>query len=364
MSEFRKFTVDYRKDSGRDRRGVLVNRGFFLHGIPRPLLTCRTVGHKPVVDGTEAFRPGGPAARWVCCDRCGVRPDSQGRLDAAQWDIGDRYTGPWGDPPAPYRVPKSIDDYRPENLPEFFPPGPWKKSQVWEFGGQAIVGKTFRGFAAEVKVGNCGSEQTLAAHISLNPVGALYLHTERLGTWLQRRVNPTGYESRVIGVSVERGSIDWKLWAKRNDYSSGDPWWQHGTIKLDPRDKILGRRRYWHTDEGKPVIAIVRLPHGDDHEVKLQLQRCEKGREKRPRKDDGWSADWNGPAGIPTKPNGRGGIWGFGVEVSAESVRRGTWPFEAAAKIAARLTETRAKEGMGAADDDESAPEFDAAVRE
>jgi len=88
-----RFTVDYRKRDG-ERPGTLLNRGYFLTGLPRLILLCRLLGHRPVVDGTTGYRDR-PGHRWVCCDRCGVRPDPQGQLDPDRWNIGDRYTGPF-----------------------------------------------------------------------------------------------------------------------------------------------------------------------------------------------------------------------------------------------------------------------------
>jgi hypothetical protein len=337
-------TVDYQKRDGRN--GTIVDRGAWLSGIPRPLIICRTLGHKPVVDGVGDAET---IVRWVCCDRCGVRPEPQGQLDPAQWKIGDPYTGKWDPAPPPAWVPKSLDDVDPKReRPRYFLPGLWPAETTWTFGGQAILGKTLPGLSAEVKVGNGGSEHTLAAHLRCNPIGALYLHTESLGTWLQRRLNPVGFESRVTGLDVSLGKISWRLWARRDastHWAKGTPRWQQGSITVDPRDRLLGRRRYWYIDEGDPVTATVRLPHGDDHQVTLQLQRQEYGREKRRRKQT-WCVDWTTGRGIPTKPNGRGGVSGFGVEVSDVSVREGAWAMEASAAIAKRVTDMRAREGM------------------
>lgn len=345
-----RYSVDYLKDRDAIRkRGTLVDRGFWIHGIPRPLILCRTFGHKPVVDGTAGFR-GEPGARWVCCDRCGVRPEPQGVLDPTQWDIGDRYNGPFDGVPHDYKTPTGQQILKANKARTTSSPGQWPDNPTWKFGGQAILGRTFTGLSAQVKIGNCGSEHTLAAHLRIDPLCALYLHTERLGTWLQRRLNPVGYDSRVIGVDITLGSIYWKLWAKRDGGEAQQPRWQAGSIKIDPRDKLLGRRRYWYTDEGEPVTATVRMPHGDDHEVTLQLQRQEFGREKLHRRKKAWTVDWDG-VGIPTKPGGRGHITGSGVEVSDASVRKGMWPLEAAANIAKSITAMRTREGMVTADE-------------
>lgn len=327
------FSVDYRKDG--KKPGTLMNRGFFIHGLPRPLLTCRLFGHKPVVDGTEGYRgPNGyesPGHRWVCCDRCGTRPDPQGTLDPAVSEIGDRYVGPYDASKDPLRLLQN--------------PGPWPKKATGEFGGQLILGKSFSGWSVGVKVGNAGSEHTLAAHIRLHPLGALYLHTERFGTWLQRRLNPVGHQSRVVELAAQYGGIDWKLWAKRDEFSRGDPWWMRGTLTLDPRDRLFGRRRYAYEDVGGKQAATVRMPHGDDHQAEMQLERCTFGRNRR-RKVHSWTVDWDCPGGIPTKPHGGRVMGGSGVKVSATSVDAGTWPVEAAVNIAAELTRTRTRYGM------------------
>jgi hypothetical protein len=332
------FSVDYRKRDGK-KPGTLVNRGFFLNGVPRPLLICHALGHWPVVDGTEGFN-GIPGSRWVCCDRCGIRPDPQGTLDPAEWDVGQRYTGAMNGTWTPGTSSRNIEDYRPAKPTRV--PGPWPKKPTGALGSQLIIGKTFGGWNIEVKVGNCGSEHTLAAHISLNPLGALYLHTEDFGTWLQRRLNPVGYDSRVIRFGVERGGIEWQLWAKRNEWSRDDPWWMRGRINLDPRDQLFGRRRYAYEDIGDKVTVTVRMPHGDDHQVVMQLQTRTSGRNRR--RFDSFTVDWTSRPGIPTKPHG-GEVCGAAVDVSADSVEKGTWPAEAAAAIAAQMTADRTRYG-------------------
>ncbi|WP_435610059.1 hypothetical protein [Streptomyces sp. C10-9-1] len=345
-----RFTVNYRDRDGR-RRGTLLNRGYFLTGLPRPLLLCRLLGHTPVVDGTTGFRADDPGSRWVCCDRCGTRPNPQGHLDPSRWDIGDRYTGPWNDSPPPPPTRADIETAaRIGRLPRPREhPGPWPPCREGALGAQLILGTSFSGWSLGLKLGNQGSEHTLAAHIRLHPLGALYLHTERFGTWLQRRFNPTGYHSRVIELDLSLGELRWKLWARRDERSTSDPWWMHGRIPLDPRDRLLGRRRYDYEDIGTPVTATVRMPHGDDHDVTLKLQRCTDGRNKR--RFHSWTADWTCNGGIPTKPHSRGGVWGSAVEVPAQAVTDGTWPTEATARIALQLTGDRTRHGYQPATD-------------
>lgn len=345
-------TVDYRKDET-PTRGRLVNRGFWLWGLPRLMLLCRLFGHKPVVDGYGPERPGLDAARWVCCDRCGVRPDPQGRLDPALWALGQPYTGDLDGTLVDWKRLHGEELPAGAQRPTTASPGPWRGNPTGTIGGQVVIGKTFGLFGVEVKVGNAGSEQTLAAHLRIWPIGALYLHTERFGTWLQRRLIPTGYESRVISLAVEDWRIRWQLWAKRNESSRDDPWWMHGSINLDLVERVLGPKRYSYDDVGDPVPVTVRMPHGDDHDVVVQLQRQTYGRAKG-RKTHGWMVDWNtapGVGGIPTKPGGRGRIFGSAAPVDDQAAGQDHWPMAAAAAIAARLTADRARYGYTAAQD-------------
>lgn len=334
-----RFTVDYRKDEP-ERRGTFLNKGYFLNGLPRLILLCRLLGHRPTVDGTQGIGTSKPS-RWVCCDRCGVRPDPPGTLDADQWNIGQPYDGPMNGSWAPGLRSRDIEKYRPAKPTSI--PGPWPTAPTGDIGCQLIVGKSFPGWDAEVKIGHAGSEHTLAARLRFHPFGAIYLHTERFGTWLQRRLNPVGYQSRVISIGVQYGGIGWKLWAKRDESSRDDPWWMRGTIKLDPRDRLFGRSHYEYENVGEPVTVTVRMPHGDDHEVRLQLQRCTDGRTRR--RFHSWTADWSTRPGIPTKQHDRGRTLGSAVDVSERSVKSGAWPAEAAAGVAAQMTKDRTRYG-------------------
>lgn len=333
-------TYDYRKEG--HKPGTLVDRGFWLT-IPRPILICRLLGHRPVVDGCGSTND---QYRWVACDRCGIRPEPQGTLDPARFNVGAPWTGlhqDEGDLSAGLRALQKVGGA----------PGPWPKrgssNREGTFGGQLILGKSHPGWSAEIKIGNMGSEHTLAAHLHLHPLGAIYLHAENFRTWLQRRLNPTGWESRVAGISISLGHLSWTLWAKRNESSRSDPWWMRGRISLDPRDRLFGPPRYSYEDIGEPVTTAVRMPHGDDHQVVLKLQRCDYGRRTR-RRFHSWTVDWDCRAGIGTKAPSRGRIMGSAVEVSADSVTSGTWAYEAAIAIAAKITTERTKYGYRADD--------------
>jgi hypothetical protein len=304
-------SVDYSKD--RHGETGLVNRGFWFY-LPRPLVTCHLLGHKPVVDGTEGFR-GRPGHRWACCDRCGVRPEPQGNFVSTA-EIG-----------APVAAPDM--------------PGPWPAKAEGTIGGQIVIGRK-AGCGVSVKVGNAGSEHTLAGHVAVPLLGALYLHTERFGTWLQRQLVPEGYESRVIEASVFDRHLSWGLWAPRD--SGSRQGWRAGYVKVDPRDIVLGEKRYSYTDEGAPVTVTVTLPEGDSHEVTMQLQRQSLGR-REGRKKLAWTVDCDNQPGISQRPGWKDGLCGWSVPVSDDAVEAGRWAQEAAAACVVKITGSRTRYG-------------------
>lgn len=325
-------TIDYREQRG--ARG-LINRGFWLNGTPRLMPLCRIRGHRPVVDGVDygsiTRRGDQRRSRWVCCDRCGTRLLQPVDADL---EIGQPYTDPlpaWPD--------GSDDDALARGA----------------LGGQIVIGGAHPGLSAEVKVGNKGSENTLAAHLHLGRLFWLGVHTERHGTWLQRRLNPRGFHSRVIGVDVHHGLLTWQLWAKRDEHSRSDPWWMGRSIRIDPRDVLFGPRRYSYDNVGPPVVATVRMPAGDDHNVRLQLQRRTLGRTRLTRRQQhAWAVDWStlrGQPGIETR-NDRphsGGTISSGLELAPTTdPERGDWVAEACGAIAAQLTRERARYGWHA----------------
>lgn len=312
-------STDYQAEHG-DTPRALLNRGFWCYQIPQLMLLCRLLGHVPVVDGTDTGRH----ERWVVCDRCGMRPQPQGSLNPSRWSLGDRHDGS-----------PSEDDR--------IAPGSWPACSVGEIGGQLIIGRSFSGLSIQAEVGCGGSEHTLAAHVQLHPLGALYLHTVGFGTWLQRRLNPTGYHSKVIGLSIGDGRLRWELWAKRNESSSTDPKWMRGSVRIDPRDIVLGERRYTYADVGQPVQAMIWMPHGDDHQITLQLQQQTFGRQRN-KEQTAWTVRWHCKDGIPVKPSGRY-ISRSGIKVSDASVESGSWSVEATAAIIHDLSIARSHYG-------------------
>jgi hypothetical protein len=316
-------TTDYRKD--RDLgRGNLLNRGFWFW-LPRPLVICTLFGHKPVVDGTEGFN-GRPGARWVCCDRCGVRPEPQGDLDPAAWNIGDRWDL------------SGVINELPSRQP-----GDWPGRPEGTIGGQLIIGGRVTA-GVEIKVGNAGSEHVLAAHASIPQLGALYLHTERIGQWLQRRLNPVGYESKVISLDVHDGRAYWKVWASRDEHHRDTPRWRDGSARLDPRDIAWGEKRYSYEDAGAPAVVMVTMPDGDSYDVTMTLQRQSLGRPGR-RQKLAWIVDCRHREGIPHRDGWKDGLCGWAVPVSDDAAERSTWQREAAAATAAKVAGLRIRYG-------------------
>lgn len=317
-------SVDYKAQRG-GVRGALADRGFWVH-LPRLIPVCRIAGHKPVVDGTAGFN-GRPGSRWVCCDRCGVRPEPQGTLDSGTWNIGD-----------PIDLDSPIKD-APGG------PGLWPASPEGEIGGQLTIGGHVTAGVA-VKVGNCGSEHVLAAHACVPFLGGLYLHTERFGTWVQRRLNPVGYESRVISLDVHDGHAYWRLWSGRDGRRKEEPWWRNSSVRVDPRDILLGERRYSYTDVSSEEPVTLLLPDGTEHAMTMKLQRQSHGR-NRGRKRESWTVDCGCRDGIPTRSDGhRGGMNGWAVAVGDKAVEAGAWQQEAIAATIVKVTEIRVRYGF------------------
>lgn len=336
MSRLYAHTVNYNRDGN---RSGWLHRAVWVNHIPRLTPVCRLFGHKPVVDGYGPEPRGLHASRWVCCDRCGVRPDPQGSLDPAQWTVGQSYTGPIGEQPGiTWEHLRTVGHHQ---------PGPWPRRPDGVLGAEVVVGpKTVPGVSAQVKVGNAGSEHTLAAHLRIWPLGVIYLHTERHGTGVQRRLNPTGYESYVTGVHVYHGRLGWRVWAPRDGSHTDIPKWRDGSIRISVRDFVLGRRRRDHEHIGDVVHVVVRMPQGDDYEATLGLQRVTVGRE-RWRKTTSWEVDWECDGGLPTKPEGRGRVFGSSVPVPATAASEGTWPGVAAGEIVREFAVRRARNGVG-----------------
>lgn len=341
-------TSDHAKQDGR-KPGVLAHRGFWLHDVPRLMLWCRLRGHRPVVDGYGPHKRGLDARRWVACARCGVRPDPQGDLDPAAWVVGQRYDGPFLEGSEPFVfTTELVREAGGRGTTSHALPGPWTANPTGTLGGELLVGKTFGVFSAEVKVGNAGSDHTLAAHLRIWPLGALYLHTERFGTWLQRRLIPTGYESRVIRLDLGDWRLRWKVWAKRDSWSRGTPRWQDGSLNLDLVERLFGPKRYSYEDTAGPEFAWVRLPEGDEYQVRLRLQRQRLGRPKSRRPVMSWSVEWESDRPIPVqhRNDGKsGGITAASVKVADDAATNGWWVTDACIRIGASIAEQRTRYG-------------------
>lgn len=315
------FATNYLKQDG-PTPGMLVHRAFHAMYLPRLMPVCRLLGHKPVVDGTEGYSNGlgykRRGSRWVCCDRCGTRAETRNTLDPDEWGIRKPYTG------------------------ELF--GPWAHA-TGGLSAEVVVGKNIPGASVSLAVGSAGDDNTLAAHVRLSPLGAVYVHTERFGTWLQRRLNPTGYDTRVTELGVGDGRLYWRVWAKRGESSRDTPRWRDGSVVIDPRERLWGPVLRSFEKVGDPVQAVVRMPEGDEHEVTLCLERERIGR-KRGAGKLSWSVDWSTRKGIPVEPDSwKGGVSASGVDVSDAAVEHGRWVEDACAAIVVQVSAMRTRYG-------------------
>ncbi len=356
--------VNYRRRDqadGRQRsRFPIVNIGFWWHYVPRLLIWCWLFGHRAVIDGAGKARTNADGtvdtshcARWVVCSRCGTRGDPQGSLDPEHWNEGDRYRGPFA-PLLPTEDRVHVTGYTSTHKRPIRMPGRIPYRDTGTLGGQLVIGPSMRdrGFTSvgfRLKVGNAGSEHPLGMTLHFGWLGSLYLHTGTIGRQWQRRLNPDGYDSRVIEVMLRRAHFDWKLWAKADEWKRSDPKWMRGSVNFSLFDRLLGVRRYDYQDiPGGTTTRMVSMPERQ-YLVELKLQRQIHGR-RRWRKTLSWSVDWSTlGAGIPyRRPTGSwkgDDICGSAVKVSDASVRAGTWADAAAVAIAARITESRAGNG-------------------
>ncbi|WP_431912922.1 hypothetical protein [Nonomuraea jabiensis] len=193
--------------------------------------------------------------------------------------------------------------------------------------------------------GRC-AEHTLAGHLRVWPFGAPYLHTEGVGAWLQRRLIPEGYTSRVMNVSVDDWGIRWQWWAREHEWSRDDPWRMRGRISLDLVEKLFGPKRYsYETVDGR-VLGWVKMPEGDTHQVQLTLQRQRLGRPRLKRAKWAWAVEWDAPnGGIPIKPDSQNRVTVSAVKVPDEAVEARCWDVLACAMIARKRGEERKRHG-------------------
>ncbi|NRQ31298.1 hypothetical protein HII36_05525 [Nonomuraea sp. NN258] len=337
-------SVNYKAE---DNSRSLVDRGWWLSDLPRLMLVCRLRGHRPVVDGYGPAEAGKHAARWVACDRCGVRPSPQGSLNPETYQVGDPYTGPWIPLTRVLAANAMLDLFGLRTTPvhddDRGTPGPWPESPRGGLGGQVVVGsRALPGFSIGIEVGNAGSEHELNVHLRLGWLLAVYVHTEGFGTWVQRRLNPTGYDSREVRLAVESWQIRWALWNRVNAWSSTDPRWQQGHFSFDLMERLFGPKRYSYEPAGDEQVGVVRMPEGDEHEVRLLLQRERLGRSRLRWRDRlSWSVQWTATPGIPYR-NGRS-IDCWSVQVSDEVVQNGTWQAAALIALGAKMSQMRAQ---------------------
>lgn len=338
------FTIDYSKDRPDPR--VLLNRGYFCSGLPRLILLCRLFGHRPVVDGYDSQygTPEDRRARWVICRRCGIRPDPQGWLNPDDWNLGQRYTGQFTvqKPLSPVVAKQLAREGITPSRPRVALPGSWPKNPASTVGAQVIIGRS-NFLSAGLKVGSRSSEQCLAANISLGPLGAIYIHTEDHGRFLQHLLNgdqDLSTESREIGIDFHRGRVEWNLWAKRDSGSRDDPWWMRGGFHIDPRHYLLGKKTCVTEELSEKTPATITLQDGLSYLVQVRLERWTYGR-IRGKKTIRYEVTWDCRNGIPIRFDREN--YGSSVTISGNGLENGQWVQEARAAIAANIAATRTR---------------------
>ncbi|MFF1444077.1 hypothetical protein [Streptomyces sp. NPDC058295] len=341
------FTIDRAKDRPDPR--VLMHRSFYASSLPRVMAVCRLFGHKPVVDGYDSQY--GPEnrrhARWVACERCGVRPDPQGNLNADRWQLGQPYPGPFNGRHFPKEAAHQLAK---RGIPYQTPtqPGPWPAQPTGTLAAEVVVGRA-HSTGIGVKVGNPGDEHTLQAHLGLGPLGACYLTSERFGTWVQRRLNNEGFQTREIDLSIHSGRLWWKVWARENEHHASDPKWMDGNVHIDPRHHLLGPRRNRKISETDRMPVTVYMPEGDTHQATVHLEQWQ-SRRTRGRATTYWMAQWDCEAGIPVRNHEWKGDHTYSCAWQIEHVTPDTerWPYILAAKAAEQCTRDRAHYGYRA----------------
>jgi hypothetical protein len=349
-------TIDRTKDRPDPR--VLLHRSYYANDLPRLMPLCRLFGHKAVVDGYDSKygRPEERRKRWVVCDRCGTRPEPQGDLDPDQWNLGQAYTGPRNGRLIPRQAAHQLAK---RGITPAYPkePGRWPETSTGDLAAELVIGRS-HSIGVDFKVGNPGSENALAAHVGLGPLGALYLSSGRFGTVVQRRLNNEGFESRETGFSIHHGRLWWNVWANRDHHRASDPKWMRGTVHIDPRHHLLGPAKNRKVSETERVPVTVYMPEGDTYPVTVHLEQWER-RRTRGRARTYWMAQWDCEAGIPVRNHDWKGdetyscSWGI-QGVTPDNPR---WPYILAAKAAEQCTRDRARYGYRApeAADDGSA---------
>ncbi len=123
------------------------------------------------------------------------------------------------------------------------------------------------------------------------------------------------------------------------------PWWQHGAVRFNILDNLLGPNLYERTPvPGKTITRMLRLPE-ENYVLRLTLVRVTRHRagSRRPPRLQPFIVEWKVlDGGIPVKAYHRGpGVTGSSVEVPKQAVIAGTWAAAALAEIGVQVTRWR-----------------------
>jgi len=281
-------TLTINENEKEDNR-YLVYKRRFIFDAPRLVAMCRLRGHNP----TRVDLKYG-SSHYYECKRCGTRPT-------------DQYT-----PDAPWNAPNGG-----ANL------------EYW-----VLPKKLYDSWSLNFKVGSSGSERTFAGHVTC-PVFGVYWGVEGYGDVFRRMLNGGDhYDSREIAISFHEGRFNTKIWAKRNSWSSSDPWWMHGSFSVS--DFVFGKRV-----SSREVVdtesVLVPMPEGS-YPATAKLERFV-SRRARAREDVSYivDIDIDDPIRFIPVPGKGENSWDCGDDgvwaLSAGVKHKGGWAVQGIAKM-------------------------------
>lgn len=296
-----------------------TRRYFLHHDMPYPV-DCAVLGHKPVWIALKYGRNDG----YVECARCTLRPILTDR--ALQFTRPDRRTE------ARAFIERAISEG------EVY----WRPRRG-ETHLEIAKGWT-KQFAAEVSIGNAGSETPLDAHLVIPYFRGFYFGTNVLGAriahWRSRRADrrPGGnrYTTLAWGVRIDGDHISWKVGA---DVDGGGPrGWRRGYWSW--RDFLLGKVHVEHEKLGKHD-ALIPMPEGL-YPARVILERWTRTRRTWRQSRVEYAASFWIEGGVP---NGREkyGDWDstIGFSVRVDDPLSGGWIARAELQAAQRLLKER-----------------------
>jgi hypothetical protein len=147
----------------------------------------------------------------------------------------------------------------------------------------------------------------------------------------------------VTELLVHDSRLWWQVWHPRDSWTRGTPRWRHGNVRIDPRDLVLGAKRYAQEPVSGPSMVHVQAGPDERYLVAMTLQRCSFGRPGR-RQQLSWSVECKSAEPIVTRP-GKDGMTGWSVELPGRHGEDPYWYRYAALACSARIAGERLSSG-------------------